>query len=194
MKAIKLSQDKGFTLEQAGDLINFANKVTSRGELLAEGGYQKVYDQVLGLVGGNKQAADKAMEGIEQTLNLPGLGKTTYIRQQITPPALASKNINPKSLQIGNDKDENSKIREQQLNDTEDFYNDIFDFGDPNKKDEYENYVDDMLNPENTHEEKESEQKESEQKTPEPKPTENEEKDIEDFYNDIFDFGNDDQE
>ena len=78
-RALKLTE-KGFTVNEAGNLIRFAN-ITSRNELLQPGGEQKVYDQILKLVGGNTEDADRAMKGVKETLNLKGLERTEKIRQ-----------------------------------------------------------------------------------------------------------------
>ncbi len=71
-KAIKLKKDyPELSIQQAGNAVNFANNVTSRKELMKEGGEEKVYNQMLNMLGGDKSAADKAMKSVKKVLNIP---------------------------------------------------------------------------------------------------------------------------
>lgn len=75
-KAIKLKdKNPGLTIQQAGSVINYVNKSTSREAFMREGGEEAEYNHILNLVGGDKKAADKAMKAVKEALHI-GSSKT----------------------------------------------------------------------------------------------------------------------
>ena len=68
-RAIKLKEEQpDLTIQQAGNAVQVARNVTSRDEYIKKGGKQKIYGQVLNMLNGDKDAADRAMTAIDSVL------------------------------------------------------------------------------------------------------------------------------